>query len=322
MSEFTAFAASPIPPEPSQESVKLLNRMKGARKGMSKIYPDKMSLHLYRLMINAVGLTARAPKGGYVKKIRLDNGERGRIVAGPDADQANGMLMWVHGGGLVSGSPQIEQGIATAYAEQARIPVFLPKYRLAPEHVFPAAADDVLAGYKYLLAQGIPADKIRLGGSSAGGSLVIGLLGDLRREGLPMPGAVVLDSPMIQLSAEAATARDLRQPDPGTAPEFILRTNLAYADGTPFSHPRLDHLANDMTGWPPILVQTSDLECIMADAELLREAMLAAGGRCEVQAWPGQVHCFPALGYRSVPESKIAVEYGARFLANLEVPAQ
>lgn len=316
MSEFTAFAANPIPPEPSQESVRLLKRMSGARTFMAKVKPGGVNLFLYRLGMNAIALAARPPKGGSVTKIHTTNGVRGRLVAGPHSDAANGMLMWVHGGGLISGSPQQEQSIAAAFAEPARIPVFLPRYRFAPEHVFPAAADDVLAAYRYVLDQGIPAAKIRLGGGSAGGSLVLGLLGDIHREGLPMPGAVILISPMIQLSLDAAMARDTQRPDPSTAPEFAVRANLAYAAGTPLTHPRLDHLANDMSDWPPILVQTGELECIAADAELLRASMLAAGRQCEVQLWPGQGHYFPAVGFRKVPEAKLAIDYGARFLAS------
>jgi acetyl esterase/lipase len=308
---------NPIPTEPSPESVRLLHRMRGAKKSMARIKAGGPSLWSYRLMMNTIGMTARAPKGGYVRPVRTDSGLRGRMVAGPQADQANGILIWVHGGGLVSGSPQLDQGIAVAYAEQARIPVFLPKYRLAPEHVFPAAADDVLAAYRYVLDQGVPAEKIRLGAMSAGGALVIGLLGDIGRESLPMPAAVVLVSPMIQLSGEAATARDAERSDPTSAPVFIVRTNLAYAAGTPLTHPRLNHLAADPTDWPPILVQTGESECIAADAELLGAAMRAAGRHCEVQLWPGQVHGFPAIGYRSVPEARLAVEYGARFLADV-----
>jgi acetyl esterase/lipase len=154
---------------------------------------------------------------------------------------------------------------------------------------------------------------------SAGGTLVLGLLGDLGREGLPMPAAVVLVSPMLQMSGEAATARDAERPDPTSDPAFIVRTNLAYAAGTPLTHPRLDHFAADMTDWPPILVQAGEPECIAADAELLGAAMRAAGRHCEVQLWPGQVHGFPGIGYRSVPEAKLAVEYGARFLAEIPV---
>lgn len=182
-----------------------------------------------------------------------------------------------------------------------------------PQHPFPAA-DDVLAAYRCLLRQGFPAERLRVAGMSSGGGLVAGLLGDLGREGLPMPAAVLLVSPVLQLSAESAQRRDAHSPDPATSPNFIERTNKTYAADTPLSHPRLDYLAADMRCWPPVLVQTGGTECIAAEAELLGAAMHAAGARCEVQIWPGQVHGFPGVGANSVPEAISAREYGSRFL--------
>ena len=298
----------------SQESVRLRKRMAFQRRMQERAQPRGMSLWFNRLIMNSAGLLARPPKGGTAREVSYGNGVRGRLVSGPGADPANGMLFWVHGGGLISGSPRLEQDVAARYAAAAKVPAFLPRYRFAPEHPFPAAADDVLEAYRCLLGQGFSADRIRVGGMSAGGALVVGLLGDIGREGLPMPGAVVLVSPVVQLSAEAARQRDMESPDPVCSPNFIERMNRAYAGGTPLSHPRLDYLGADMRGWPPILVQTGETECIAADAELLGAAMRAAGARCEVQLWPGQVHGFPALGAKSVPEARAAIQYGSRFL--------
>jgi acetyl esterase/lipase len=314
MTEFTGFAASPIPTEPSQQSVRLLKRMAPNRKMQERIRARGLSLWLFRLMMDTIALFARPPDGGTVRSVRYDDGVRGRLVTGRDADPANGMLLWVHGGAFVSGSPRLEQQLAAAYGEAARIPAFVPHYRLAPEHPFPAAADDVLAAYRCLLRQGFSADRLRVAGMSSGGGLVVGLLGDLRREGLPMPAAVLLVSPVLQLSTELAHRRDTQSPDPASSPNFIERTNKAYAAQTPLSQPRLDYLAADMRGWPPVLVQVGGTECIAAEAELLGATMHAAGARCEVQIWPGQVHGFPGIGGNTVPEAKSAREYGSRFL--------
>lgn len=130
-----------------------------------------------------------------------------------------------------------------------------------------------------------------------------------------MPAAALLLSPVLDLSAESARQCDAVNPDPFCSPDFIDRTNKAYTGDTPLSDPRLDLLAADMRGWPPILVQTGGTECIVGDADLLGAAMRAAGSPCEVQIWPGQVHAFPGLGAKKVPEAKAALEYGGHFLA-------
>jgi acetyl esterase/lipase len=200
------------------------------------------------------------------------------------------------------------------YSERSGLPVFLPHYRLAPEHPFPAAANDVLDAYIALLHQGFPADRIRLGGQSAGGVLVCGLLGDLGRGGLPMPAGVLLVSAVLDLSAESARRCDAANPDPCCSPAAIKRTNQAYTANTPLSDPRLDVLGADMRAWPPILVQVGGTECLVGEAEQLGAAMRAAGGRCEVQIWPGQIHGFIAIGAKTVPEARAALDYGAEFL--------
>lgn len=306
MTDFTALSPSP-------ESERLLRRMAGSRRMQAKIRPGRLSLRLYRLLINTIALAARSPRGGSAVRVRY-GGVTGRLATAGDADPARGILLWIHGGGFVSGTPKLEQELAVAYAAGARTPVFLPRYRLAPEHPFPAAADDILAAYKCLLHQGFPADRIRVAGMSAGCGLAVGLLGDIGRAGLPMPGALLLVSPVLQLSTESARRRDTEQPDPVSSPDFIERTNKAYAGTTPLSDPRLDYLGADMHGWPPAMVQVGGTECLVPEAELLGSAMRAAGARCEVQVWPGQIHGFPGIGARSVPEAKAAVEYGSEFL--------
>jgi epsilon-lactone hydrolase len=313
MSEFTGFAASPMLAEPSEESARLLKRTAHNRKIMDRVKAHGVSLRLMRLLMDAIALTARPPKGGTVRKISY-GGVPGRLVTARGADAANGLVLWVHGGGFVYGSPRLEQGLAAIYSGRSGLPVFMPRYRLAPEHPFPAAADDVLDAYLALLREGISADTIRVCGASAGGALVAGLLGDLGRGGVPMPAAVLLLSPLLDLSAESAHKCDAVKPDPFNSPDFIERTNNAYLGDAPLSDPRLAILDADMRGWPPVLVQTGGTECISGEAELLGAAMAAAGARCEVQIWAGQIHVFMAWGAKKIPEAKAALEYGGQFL--------
>jgi epsilon-lactone hydrolase len=321
MTEQTAFGPNPIPAEPSPESVQLRKRVSANRRIQERTKACGVSLRLLRLTMNLAAFTARAPKGGTARPVRYANGVSGRLVTAAGASSDNGILMWVHGGGFVSGSPRVEQGLAARYSELCGLPVFMPAYRLAPEHPFPAAPDDVLDAYLSLLRQDFPADRIRLCGMSAGGALVTGLLGDLVRGGLPMPGAALLLSPVLDLSAKAARRQDEIIPDPFVSPTFVERTNRAYVGEAPLSDPRIDLLGADMRTWPPILVQTGGTECLAGEAELLGAAMRAAGARCEVQLWPGQIHGFVGLGLRTVPEARAALDYGIEFLRRTGEPA-
>ena len=272
-------------------------------------------MRVMRVLLGATAFIARPPKGGTARAVRYGQRVRGRLVTARNADPANGILLWIHGGGLISGSPRLDQGLAGLYSERSGLPVFVPRYRLAPEHPFPAAADDVLDAYIALLHQGYPADRIRVGGISAGGVLVTGLLGDLGRGGLPMPAGALLVSALLDLSAESARRCDAANPDPCCSPAFIERTSKAYTGDTPLSHPRLEVLGTDMRDWPPVLVQVGSTECVVGEAKQLGAAMRAAGGSCEVQIWPGQVHGFVGLGAKTVPEARAALDYGAEFLS-------
>jgi monoterpene epsilon-lactone hydrolase len=309
MPGFTGFAASPVPAQPSEESVRLVKRLARNRRMSERVKPTGMSLRMLRLTMTIAGYTGRAPAGA--REVRYGQ-VRGRLLPGTDPD---GVLLWVHGGGFVSGTPRTDQGLVAMYRDLAGLSVFTPYYRLAPEHPFPAAADDVLDAYIAMLHQGFPAEQIRIGGVSSGGALVTGLLGDVARGGLPVPARVLLLSPLLDLSVRSARRRDEVQPDPFVSPEFIDRTTRAYLAGAALSDPRLDLLAADMRTWPPVLVQTGGLECIAEEAERLGTAMRAAGAHCAVQIWPGQAHGFYGFGRKTVPEARAAVEYAARFLA-------
>lgn len=315
MSDTVRVSGSPIPAEPSSESMRLLaRRRRGNRAGMERFRPHGVKLAMFRAMIRLIAVTGRLPKGVGGVRERYGDGLAGRWVTADGVEDARGVLLYLHGGGFVL--PPVHDAAVSAYSRLAGLRVFVPRYRLAPEHPFPAAADDVLAAYRSLLARGIPAERIRLGGDSSGGFLVAALLGDIERVGLPMPGAVLLISPLVDLTAESARARDEVSRDPATAPHFIEVTNKAYAGDTPLDDPRLDVLGADKRNWPPVLIQTGGTECLTAENEQLAESVRRARGACELQIWPGQIHAFPLTGGNKIPEAKTAREYAARFLAD------
>lgn len=233
-------------------------------------------------------------------------------IAAEHADESNGVLIHLHGGAFVL--PPIHRASAAAMSELTAMPVMLVRHRRPPAHPFPAAADDALAAYRAVLTRGVPAARIRLSGDSSGGFLALALLGDLDRAGLPLPAAVYLSSPLVDLSAESAMRGDETRPDPVTPPQMVARTNKAYAGDTPFTDPRLDVPAADTSNWPPMLIQVGETECLTAENQALAERVNKAGGHCELQLWPAQTHGFPFNGLNRIPEAQTALDYAATFL--------
>jgi epsilon-lactone hydrolase len=271
-----------------------------------------VQLQAIRRFADSAGLQ-RLPRGTKAWAARYGK-VRGLWVQAKGASLRNGIVLHLHGGGFVFGSPRSHRGLAVVLSRRTERPVFLLDYRRAPEHPFPAAADDCLEAYRTLLAKGVPADKIVLSGDSAGGHLATGLLADLTREGLPMPSHAVLFSPWVDLSGELALARDKIRRDPFVAPHAILACRDAYlGKGDPWAQ-RPGVLEADKSGWPPVLIQVGDTECLLEDSRRLAASLKAAEVPCELQEWPGQIHAFPVFS-NLLPEGRQAVRYVAEFVS-------
>lgn len=278
--------------------------------------PDGVPLVLMRRLESSAGLV-RSPFGTHVQYVH-GGPVRGMWVRAPGADPSNGVVLYLHGGGFVFGSPGSRFGLAKRLSAASGLAVLVLRYRLAPEHPFPAAADDALAAYRGLLAQGFDPARVTVAGDSAGGQLTASLLNDLKRLGEPMPAGAVMFSPVLDLSGAAALERDLLQPDPVLPALSGARCLRAYLAGTPPTHPRVALLEADKHGWPPVLIQVGDTECLLSESEQMARSLSAAGTPCELQVWPGQVHVFQALA-RYLPEARTAIAGAGRFLrANVE----
>ncbi|MGI8460644.1 MAG: alpha/beta hydrolase [Solirubrobacterales bacterium] len=198
---------------------------------------------------------------------------------------AAGSILYIHGGAFFQGSPRVQRPAPAGLALGAGARAYAPRYRLAPEHPFPAALDDCLAAYRAL------ADReeggIALAGDSAGAGLALSVAIAARDEGLEQPAAIFLICPWVDLSADA---EGTRPPGPGTDPilatshlEFGARDYLAGHDP---HDPRCSPLRADLADLPPILVHTAEEDPLRPDAEALAERVAAAGGEVELRRWP------------------------------------
>ncbi|HVE25198.1 MAG TPA: alpha/beta hydrolase [Sporichthya sp.] len=232
-----------------------------------------------------LGTKATRGRVGGVSAVRVD-------PPGGRPPRADGVILYFHGGGYVVGSTRSHRPAFARMATATGLPVLGLDYRRAPEHPFPAAFDDALAAYRAVRAGGTPADRIVLGGDSAGGGIALGLALALRDAG-ERPRAVALVCPWVDLGADASW-RASTAPDPLLTPGDLSLFALDYVGGAS-EDPRVSPLRGDLAGLPPLIVHTAGDDPLRADGLELVTRARAAGVTVEHRDYPGLWHDFHAL---------------------------
>jgi epsilon-lactone hydrolase len=220
--------------------------------------------------------------------------ERGPEIAAewlePPAARAGAALLYLHGGGYVIGSPRSHRHLAAALGGAAATATLLPDYRLAPEHPFPAAVEDAVAAYRWLLARGVPPAGIVVAGDSAGGGLTVATLLALRDRGLPLPAAGVCISPWVDLTCSGASYATKAADDPIVTQTGVAEMARAYLGSADARTPLASPAFADLAGLPPLLVQVGSEEVLLDDAVTLAERAKAAGVGATLEVWPDMIH--------------------------------
>lgn len=223
------------------------------------------------------------------------------------------VFLHLHGGGYVMGAPPDSRPFTTELALRAQIRVISVDYRLAPASPFPAAVDDAVAVYRALLAEGVPAYAIAVGGESAGGGLAISLLLAARDAGLPMPLCAVAMSPWANLRCEGASYDDLHGVDPLLTRAVLQEMAHQYLQDAEADHPLASPALARLHGLPPMLIQVGSDEVLLDDARLLAERASAAGVAVTLQTWPGMIHVWHMF-HPILPEGGEAIGQVCAFL--------
>ena len=290
----------------------LLARIAKLLEPLSGLVAEDVGLHETRAAFERLQAEFVPPPGTRIRPATA--GGVPSLVASP-ADGPETTVLYLHGGGYVVGSAFGYQPHAGALAAAAQTGVLVPDYRLAPEHPFPAALDDALSAYQWLLDQGVPAERVTVAGDSAGGGLVMSLLLTLKRDDKPFPGAALLLCPWLDLALRHTTlptaAGEVRAPL-ATEAESI-RCVEAYLDGHPIDDPIVDPLAADLVGLPPLLVQAATGDARVADAELIAARAEAQGVDVRLELYPVQAHAFQ-LFWSFLPEAADAFEAAGEFI--------
>lgn len=246
---------------------------------------------------------------------------RGEWVTADASDSDLGALLYLHGGGYVACSPATHRPITGALARLAGRRVFSLDYRLAPEHRFPAALDDAVAAYRWLLEQGTPASSVVLAGDSAGGGLVLATLVRIREEGWPPPACAACFSPWTDLAATGESVRLNGGRCARLRPDNIAAFARLYLGDTPARHPYASPLYADLSRLPPLLVQVGAQELLLDDARRVHAKIQAAGGASTLQIFDGVFHAWHILD-PILPEARQALHQAAHFLNTPHPPAK
>lgn len=213
----------------------------------------------------------------------------------PTQSRDDGVVFFVHGGAYLYCSPRTHRPMTANLARLLGQRVVVPEYRLAPEHVFPAGLNDVLAAWQGLLAEGVPAERITLMGDSAGGGLALALVQSLRDRGIPMPRRMVLFSPWVDLTQAGDTMISQDSRDPMITHAGTCRAAELYRGLTAADHPQVSPLFGNLAGLPPTLVQAGTDEVLLSDSERLAVRAAEAGWDLRLQVWDGMFHDFQAF---------------------------
>lgn len=208
----------------------------------------------------------------------------------PRDERRNGVVLYLHGGGYTCGGLEYAKGFAATLASECGVRTFCAAYRLAPENPYPAALDDALEAYQYLLKKGYAARQIMLCGESAGGGLIYALCLKLKALGLPLPCGLIGISPWTDLNGTGASYEKNREADPSMTPELLQFYAKCYTDdpADPFCSP----LYGDLTGLPPSLLFVGGDEVMLDDTRMLHEKLLACGCSSRMIVAPERWHAY------------------------------
>jgi acetyl esterase/lipase len=224
------------------------------------------------------------------------------------------IIYYLHGGGYVACTPATHRPFTAALARAADARVFALDYRRAPEARFPAAVEDAVAGYRWLLAGGAHPEDLVLGGDSAGGGLTMATLVSLRDAGVPLPRAAFLLSPWTDLVATGDSIEANDAHDPMFYGDSIRRVARVYAGATPLGHPLLSPLYADLSGLPPMRIYVGSTEVLLDDSTRLAARAKAAGVEADLHVWERMPHVWPIFVAYGLPEARQAIREIAEFI--------
>lgn len=252
----------------------------------------------------SVGAKCENVDAGGVPALRIS-------AAGAASDRA---ILYLHGGGYAFGSSRSHRDLGEYLSRAAKAQVFMLDYRLAPEHPYPAAVDDAMAAYRWLLKNGFKPERIAVSGDSAGGGLCVATLMSIRDQKLPMPACGVPLSPWADLECTGETFVSKAADDPMVQREMTSNLAAMYVpNGGNLKDPLVSPLNGNFKGLPPLLIQVGERETLLDDSVRMEAFARKAGVPVTLEVEPGQIHVFQIFASR-LDEAVTAIDRMGRFI--------
>ena len=224
------------------------------------------------------------------------------------------VILYCHGGGYSTGSHIYARTLTTKLAGSTSMDVLSFDYRLAPENPYPAATEDAMKAWDYLMLLGYGARDVIIAGDSAGGNLALSLVLRLKEQERLLPRGLVLMSPWTDLTSSGETHETKAEVDPVLDAEYLKRMITNYAEGCELSDPYISPLFGDFSGFPPVYIQAGDNEILLSDSEMLHKKLIQANVSVKLDVFKGMWHVFQMSPLKT---SHDAMEKNAEFIFDI-----
>ena len=295
----------PSPEAVNQSAMSLIRKVHGMI--------DNPDIEKHRHSQDQVGALFGNAKDIQIREFQIKDREA-EWVSVTRAHMKKYMILYCHGGGYSTGSRLYARTLTTKLAETTSMDVLAFDYRLAPEHPYPAACEDAMKAWDYLMLLGYGARDVIVAGDSAGGNLALSLVLKLKEEQRLLPRGLVLLSPWTDLTASGKTHTTRALVDPVLDADYLRKMTENYAAGRELTDPLISPLFGDFEGFPPTYIQVGDNEMLLSDSTMLHKKLIAANVSAKIDVFKGMWHVFQMSPFKTAGE---AMEKNAEFIYDI-----
>lgn len=275
-----------------------------------------VDIDLHRLLMEELSSLAAEPTDVTYKEVKCPGTARPAIWCSPLSASSSHMILYMHGGGFMAGSPSSHRKMVAHLAKRVGSQALIVDYRRAPEHQFPKQIDDMVAAYRWLMEEkGFFSNHIAFAGDSAGGNLTVSVALAAKKLGLEVPAAIAAFSPWIDMRMYGESWQTNANKDVAVVLEAMQGVVKTYLGDAPLDEPLVDLLHADLKGFPPMFLTVGGVEVLQDDSALLAKHAKSAGVEVQLEVVEGMHHVWVFMA-GNAPEAEATLSQAADFIYN------